>query len=484
MRTLFLKIFLSFWLAMVLVSAVLIASVITTQSQFRDMRAEEFDRTLMPLMAARAADILDDHGMGALADFLTSLQTTLHWQAYLFDDEGHEILSQPAPSEADTIAQSALQSVGTQIMTSHGTKFAATRTTGSTGTHYVLVIGTQIESIADVLRAPIEIQIIRAALVLAIAGVICFWLARYITAPVLHLRAATHRLALGNLSARVGASDVNRNDELAELSRDFNHMAEQIESLINSQQRLLADISHELRSPLARLTVALGLTRLHAPPDCEPGLNRIELEAARLNTLIGSLLRLARLEGGSAVLESEPVTLDRVVHDVAADANFEAQSRKRHVRITHAEPCTIPGNKELLRSAIENVVRNAVNYTPEGTEVQISLQKIATNGHSAALVSVRDHGHGVPEAALGDIFLPFYRVGDARDRFSGGSGLGLSITERAVRIHGGTVHAENCADGGLRIELRLPCATKMKLEPTDGAELKIPVNRPKGKLGG
>src|ERR1700691_5274296 len=158
-RSLFLKIFLSFWLAMVLVSATLIASVVTTQSQFKAMRAEEFDRTVMPLMAARAADILDDHGMGALADFLTSLQTTLHWQAYLFDDEGREILSQPAPPEADAMAQSALQSVGTQIMTSHGTKFAATRTTGSTGTHYVLVIGTQMESFADVLRAPMQIQI-------------------------------------------------------------------------------------------------------------------------------------------------------------------------------------------------------------------------------------------------------------------------------------------------------------------------------------
>jgi two-component system sensor histidine kinase CpxA len=274
-------------------------------------------------------------------------------------------------------------------------------------------------------------------------------------------------LALGNLSARVGTSDVNRNDELAELSRDFNHMAEQIESLINSQQRLLADISHELRSPLARLTVALGLTRLHAPAECEPGLNRIELEAERLNTLIGSLLRLARLEGGSAVLESEPVTLDRVVHDVAADADFEAQSRKRHVRITHTDPCTIPGNKELLRSAIENVVRNALNYTPEGTEVQISLQKLSVNGHSTALVSVRDRGHGVPDAALRDIFLPFYRVGDARDRFSGGSGLGLSITERAVRLHGGTVSAQNCADGGLLIEVRLPCVAKPKAETAE-----------------
>jgi signal transduction histidine kinase len=459
LRTLFLKIFLSFWLAMVLVSAVLIASIIATQSQFRDMRAEEFDRTLMPLMAARAADILDDHGMGALADFLSSLQTTLHWQAYLFDDEGKEILSQQAPPEADAMAQSVLQSAGTEIHTSHGTKFAATRTTGSTGTHYVLVIGTHVETVADVLRAPMEIQIIRAMLVLAIAGLICYWLARYITAPVLHLRKATHRLALGNLSARVGNADGNRNDELAELSRDFDHMAEQIESLINSQQRLLADISHELRSPLARLTVALGLTRLYASAECKAGLDRIELEAGRLNTLIGSLLRLARLEGGSAVLEKEPVALNRVVTDVASDAEFEAQGRKRHVRITRTDACTIPGNEELLRSAIENVVRNAVNYTPEGTEVQVSLRKIAQNGHSAAVVSVRDHGTGVPEAALQEIFQPFYRVGDARDRFSGGSGLGLSITERAVRLHGGTVRAENCTDGGLLIELQLPCVS-------------------------
>lgn len=449
---------------MVLVSATLIASVVTTQSQFKAMRAEEFDRTVMPLMAARAADILDDHGMGALADFLTSLQTTLHWQAYLFDDEGKEILSQPTPPEVDAMAVSALQSVDTKIETTHGTRFAATRTTGSTGTHYVLVIGTHVESVADVLRAPVQVQIVRAAAVLFIAGFVCFWLARYITAPVLHLRAATHRLAMGNLSARVGAATGHRTDELAELSRDFDHMAEQIESLISSQRRLLADISHELRSPLARLTVALGLTRLHANPESTAGLDRIELEAGRLNTLIGSLLRLARLEGGSEVLEGEPVLLDRVVAEVAADADFEAQSRNRHVRVSHADVCTIPGNRELLRSAIENVIRNAVNYTAEGTEVQIALQKLSNNGHATALISVRDHGRGVPEESLPDIFLPFYRVGDARDRSTGGSGLGLSITDRAIRLHGGSVRAANCSDGGLLIELRLPCTAKPKSE--------------------
>jgi len=445
---------------MVLVSATFIASVVTTQSQFKAMRAEEFDRTLMPLMAARAADMLDDHGMGALAGFLNSLQTTLGWQAYLYDDEGKEILSQSPPSEVDDMAQFALQTNETTIKILHGTEFAATRATGSTGTHYVLVIGRSVESVADILRAPIQVQIVRAAAVFFIAGFVCFWLTRYITSPILHLREATHRLATGNLSARVGAAAGNRADELAELSRDFDHMAEQIESLISSQRRLFADISHELRSPLARLTVALGLTRLYANPESATGLDRIELEAGRLNTLIGSLLRLARLESGSEALEGDPVPLDRVVHDVAADADFEAKARNRHVRVTHADGCTILGNRQLLRSAIENVIRNAVAYTAEGTEVQIPLNILSANGNGTTVITVRDHGTGVPEASLQDIFLPFYRVGDARDRFSGGSGLGLSITDRAVRLHGGTVRAENCKDGGLLIEMHLPFATK------------------------
>jgi two-component system sensor histidine kinase CpxA len=245
-------------------------------------------------------------------------------------------------------------------------------------------------------------------------------------------------------------------------------MAEQIESLISSQRRLFADISHELRSPLARLTVALGLTRLHANPESTSGLDRIELEAGRLNTLIESLLRLARLEGGSELLEGEPVMLHRLVSDVAADANFEAQSRNRHVRLTSADACVISGNKQLLRSAVENVIRNAVNYTSEGSDVQIALQELPSNGSGTALISVRDHGQGVPEESLADIFLPFYRVGDARDRTSGGSGLGLSITDRAIRLHGGSVRAVNCPDGGLLIELRLPCAAKPK---TAGAKV-------------
>ena len=170
MRTLFLKIFLWFWLAMVLVSGTLILSVVTTQSQFIARRAAQSDQTITPLVAARAADVLDDHGMGALSDFLASLDTTLHAQAYLFDDEGKEILSQPAPPVAEALAQTALQTDATKIFIFHGTKFVARRTIGPTGSRYVLVMGTAVESAADALRAPVETQLIRAAVVFLIAG--------------------------------------------------------------------------------------------------------------------------------------------------------------------------------------------------------------------------------------------------------------------------------------------------------------------------
>jgi two-component system sensor histidine kinase CpxA len=471
MRTLFLKIFLSFWLAMVLVSGTLIYSVVTTQSVFTLNRSEQSDRTLIPIVAARAADVLDDHGMGALADYLSSLQTTLSWQAYLFDDEGKEILSQPTPSEADAIAQRALQANETEFLVSHGVKYVARRTTGSTGTRYVFVTAMKLQSVASVLRAPLGIQILRGTTILLIAGLVCFWLARYITAPIRHLRTATHRLATGNLSARVGGYDERRKDELADLSRDFDHMAEQIESLLKSQRRLISDISHELRSPLTRLCVALGLARRHASPEFSSALDRIDLESERLNHLIGSLLELARLESGAEVLEGEPIELDGLLQEIVADADYEAQSRNRHVRIMSADACTVNGDAQLVRAAAENVIRNALSHTEERTSVDVTLKLVPGSNSETAVIRVRDRGKGVPEESLADIFLPFYRVGDARERSAGGSGLGLSITDRAVRLHGGSVKAENCEEGGLVVELQFPAAASEKETTQDAMPL-------------
>ena len=233
-------------------------------------------------------------------------------------------------------------------------------------------------------------------------------------------------------------------------------MAERIESLMSSQQRLIHSVSHELRSPLARLNVALGLARKQADATVNGSLDRIEREAGRLNELIGNLLTLARWESSAERVNCDDVELDALVREVAADADFEAKSRNRSVRVVTLSPCSIAGVRDLLRSAIENVIRNAVNYTHKGSEVEVTLEHVRGPALESAVIRVRDHGDGVPEHALENIFSPFYRVADSRERSSGGAGLGLSIAAKAVSLHGGQVKAENSPSGGLMVELRFP----------------------------
>jgi two-component system sensor histidine kinase CpxA len=242
-------------------------------------------------------------------------------------------------------------------------------------------------------------------------------------------------------------------------------MAQRLESMVKAQQRLLGDISHELRSPLARLGVALGLARQRSGPEAGGALDRIERESDNLNEMISQLLTLTRLESGTDGRKRTEVDLTSLVREVADDADFEARSINRGVQVVSADKCSITGVEELLRSAIENVVRNAVRFTPEGTTVEVALREQNGSGDHFAVISVRDRGHGVPEDALERIFRPFYRTEDARDRQSGGgTGLGLAITERAVRLHGGTVRASNAPDGGLAVELKLLLAQRDALE--------------------
>jgi two-component system sensor histidine kinase CpxA len=225
---------------------------------------------------------------------------------------------------------------------------------------------------------------------------------------------------------------------------------------VKAQARLLNDISHELRSPLARLNVALGLSRQRSGPEAQSSLERIELEANRLNELIGRLLTIARLESGDQAMQKVPIRLQELIREIAQDAEFEAQSRKCHVDVTKVDECRVMGDPSLLRSAVENVVRNAIQYTGEGTDVQIRLECSQGPTGTEAIIKISDSGPGVPDEALDKLFRPFYRIDDARGRQTGGVGLGLAIAERAVRLHGGTIQASNRSEGGLMIEIRLP----------------------------
>lgn len=275
-------------------------------------------------------------------------------------------------------------------------------------------------------------------------------LAWYLSRPVRHLSQAFDALAGGDLGVRTAARIGRRRDEIADLGRGFDRMAARIEQLVDAQRRLLHDVSHELRSPLARMSAAIGLAR-QDPSRIEAMLERVERETARLDTLVGELLGLARLEHDAAHTLPQPVALDALLHDVAGDARFEAAARDVEVvlSIDGAGP-VVKGQVELLRRTFDNVLRNAVKYASAGSVVHIALGR----ADGCACVSISDGGCGVADGELERIFDPFFR-GERSDG-SHGAGLGLSIARRAVEAHGGDIRASNAEGGGLRVDIRLP----------------------------
>ena len=296
-------------------------------------------------------------------------------------------------------------------------------------------------------------NISRWLVIALVMGAVCFALARYLTTPALQISRAARRFAEGDLDVRVGPQLGKRRDELADLGRDFDFMAERIEAQRSAERRLLGDISHELRSPLARLQVALDLAESGADPQTRGYLARMEEEVEELGALIGQLLTLTRLENaGQDISRRESIDLAELIGGICADADFEASATNRTVEWGGSPPVLVQANAELLHSAIENVVRNALIHAPQSSLVRVDLQNTADE----AIIRVRDWGTGVPEAELDELFRPFYRVAEARDRQSGGTGLGLSITQRALAAHGGKVRATNAEGGGLEVEMRLP----------------------------
>jgi two-component system, OmpR family, sensor histidine kinase CpxA len=293
-------------------------------------------------------------------------------------------------------------------------------------------------------------------LAVGISGLICFLLTRHITSPLFDLRRGAETIAAGNLTARVPVSLRERRDEIGQLGRDFDRMAERLESLVESHKRLLGDASHELRSPLSRLLVALGLTRKANAEEVPELLDRIALEAKRLDGLIGQLLTLSRIESGSHGAAASSINLTALVHEVVADADFEARAQSRRVGVIAFEEGMVFGSEELIRSAVENVVRNGIRFAPEGTAVDVSIRR----ERDRAVVRVRDLGPGVPEAMLMEIFLPFRRVQTTHGIQNDGSGLGLAIAHRAVAANGGKIGARNAPDGGLIVDIEIPLSSE------------------------
>ena len=309
------------------------------------------------------------------------------------------------------------------------------------------------------------------AVAILVGGLTTSVLVLLFTRPVIRLRRVARELAGGNLNARVQEHGTHmrlfQGDEFHALVHDFNHMADRLESLVDAQKLLLRDVSHELRSPLARLSVALELSREDADERMSKHLDRFEREAKRLNQLIGQLLTLSSMEALEAANTFTPVSLNKLIKEMILDAEFEARQRQCSVVFHSSDDCTIQGNHDLLYRAIENVVRNAIRYTDLYTEVEIRLWSLKNETGQAAILEVSDHGPGIPEPEIEAIFRPFYRVDHARSSETGGFGVGLAIAERAVKLHNGELRAIN-ANGGVTFRMQFQ-STDLAIETTGGS---------------
>lgn len=455
-RSLFFKIFMWFWLTAAMMFGAWNLMFWTSLSQLPlpEQRRGAFGESLN-LYAESAVQVYDREGPSAFAQYVSRSQKESGTEIFLFDNTAKAIT--PATSAASDLAAEVRDQQKHVAHVVLGRLSWGRSVEAAPGRSYIFV--TRLRQ--PILPRPDAISPARLIVSILIAGAVCYFLALYLTNPVKKLQSTVKAFAEGNLEARVSPQLGNRADELADLGREFDHMAVRIEGLISSQKRLLADISHELRSPLARLTVALELARKSADGKAVSALNRIEQETERVNQLVGQLLTLTKLESGSEHVPPEIVVLEEIVQQVIDDADYEAKPLHRCVKAIELDHCRVRGSVELLRSAVENVIRNAVRYTAEGTSVEVALRwRMDT-----AVLTVRDHGPGVPDAELQHIFEPFYRVSEARERASGGVGLGLSIADRTVKLHRGTIHAANAKDG-LIVTIELPLAPTVAPVPS------------------
>ena len=452
-QSLFLKIFFWFWATVIVTGIALVITIIfgpgRVPSRWHSSLTDTARSSGMIVLAE-----LERGGVPAASSYIESFERDTQLRACLLDLSGTPVAGKGCETFADVRSRAAT-SRSSEFDVKYGLVRVALVLPGNDGHDYIFAtelpagpraaFGTDTAAFA-----------LRFVVAFSVSGFICYLLTIYLTGPILRLREAALQLAQGKLNTRAATSIERRGDELGALARDFNTMADRIEELISRQRQLIFDMSHELRSPLARLNVALDLARGGKAGNLP--FDHMEGDLARLNEMIGRLLTIARLDIAPMQVEMTCVNLTELTGQVVDDARFEAQKRDVVVMLAAQEQYDVRGNAELLHSAIENVVRNAVRYTTAGTSVEISL---GLEGKTQVLLEVRDHGKGVPENDLGRIFQAFYRVAEARDRESGGVGLGLAIADRVIRIHGGTIRAENVPPLGLKILIEIPAADRL-----------------------
>ncbi len=451
MRNLFWRIFAAVWVANV---TIIVALALITTLRFETEKIPGLELTrLQSIMDQQLRRIEREgrRGGGERLDAAIRIAASMGPVQYYALDTANQDRLGHQPSRAVLDAASATRMGEPVISDRIRTSLATPR---DETTELVLVASTEGSIFTRVLfKQPsgFWIQILVAMVVSARVSALLAWT---VSAPLARIRSSTRRFAEGDLDTRVGTLRFGASVEMNALASEFDRMAERIEALIENNRRLVRDVSHELRSPLARLRVALELARGQDSAAVEQSLDRIERESDRLEAMLSQAIELSRLETRpERALES--VALDELLEDVIANADYEATPLARKVVLSLNTPITVSGSRDALYSAIENIVRNALAYTADGTHVDVSLVRDPASVASA-LLSIRDHGPGVATNDLARIFEPFFRTDAARARSSGGTGLGLAIARRAIANHGGSVEARNAQGGGLDVLIRLP----------------------------
>src|SRR6266853_2666876 len=404
---LFIKVFLWFWLTVLALFAIFMASRMVGT---RLIPPTDIVASFAPRVADEAAHAYESGGPQEFERFAQGLVGKSRVELYLIDGYGKDVLSRPIPADSLRIVRSA-RSDG-RILSRYGLRSHSSsyKFTSPSGRPYVLLVRSPLQ-LGKFLDATVGGGLPFFGAVLIMVTLFCFWLTHHIVAPIQGIQSAARMVAAGDLSIRAPAEISERHDELAALAADFDVMVERMSAFVRSHKDLLSTVSHELRSPLTRLIMSLALLRKQSPPESEELLQRMEHDVERVDTLMGQLLTLARLETGLSSEERDAVDLSQLLEEVVADGDFEARSCGKSVRLGAEGGIVIENaDQQALRSASENIVRNEIRFTAPGSEVKVILRTEKMGSSSQAVLSVRDYGPGVPRELLQQIFEPFFRA--------------------------------------------------------------------------
>ncbi len=449
MRSLYWKIFISFWLATIFIIFTT-AWVISHIAQKSSLPAQE--QLFMDSYANAAVVTFESGEQAALLKWLNKIGISRHMTLYLLSSTGDIIGTEAAPENVKQIAENLLKDQLSEGILKSGKLIVSHEILSTSGKFYRLVAVSE-KPLSHFVGIPWAGLALRLILATFISGLICYLLSLYLTQPLRSLGMAAKSIATGKLSTRVGHLRGHHKDEIAQLSDEFDRMAEQLEHLVSSKERLLQDISHELRSPLARLQIAIELGHNKSKHLADAEFKRMELECVRLNYLISEILDFARLDKSTTDMHLNLVDVPTLLQEIIKDANYECGIESPRVYASTIEPCILSIDQRLIHRAIENVVRNALHYSPITEQVQVSLHYDENKEH--VYIDISDKGPGVPQEQLEKIFNPFYRVDTSREKKTGGYGLGLAIAFRAIQLHEGAISAQNNAHGGLLVRIIL-----------------------------